>query len=106
MKRSLASIPQLYRNVRRWTEIIGVLSRYGLADWLDRFNIELIKDWLRAAEGQIIADQPPAVRIRMALTELGPTFIKFGQMLSTRPDVIGAEMADELSKLQSGAPGR
>ena len=104
MKRTLVSIPQLYRNVRRWTEIIGVLSRYGLADWLDRFNIDLIKDWLRAAEGEIIADQPHAVRIRMALTELGPTFIKFGQMLSTRPDVIGAEIADELSKLQSGAP--
>ena len=104
MKRSLASIPQLYRNVRRWTEIIGVLSRYGLADWLDRFNIDLIKDWLRAAQGEIIADQPHPVRIRMALTELGPTFIKFGQMLSTRPDVIGAEMADELSKLQSNAP--
>ena len=104
MKRSLTSIPQLYRNVRRWTEIIAVLSRYGLADWLDRFNIDLIKDWLTAAEGQIIADQPHAVRIRMALTELGPTFIKFGQILSTRPDVIGAEIADELSKLQSGAP--
>ena len=104
MKRTLTSIPQLYRNVRRWTEIISVLSRYGLADWLGRFNIDLIKDWLRAAEGEIIADQPYAVRVRMALTELGPTFIKFGQMLSTRPDVIGAEVADELAKLQSGAP--
>jgi len=104
MKRSLTSIPQLYRNVRRWTEIISVLSRYGLADWLGRFNVDLIKDWLRAAEGEIIANQSPAVRIRMALSELGPTFIKFGQMLSTRPDVIGAEIADELSKLQSGAP--
>ncbi len=104
MKRSIASIPQLYRNVRRWAEIIAVLSRYGLADWLSRFNIEMIRDWLRASEGQIIADQPNAVRIRLALTDLGPTFIKFGQMLSTRPDIVGAEIADELSMLQSNTP--
>ncbi len=104
MKRSIPSIPQLYRNFRRWADIVAVLSRYGLADWLSRFNIELIKDWLKAAEGEIIADQPHSVRIRLALTELGPTFIKFGQMLSTRPDIIGAEIADELSKLQADTP--
>ena len=104
MKRSIASIPQLYRNVRRWAEIITVLSRYGLADWLSRLNIDLIKDWLRAAEGEVIADQSYPVRIRMALAELGPTFIKFGQVLSTRPDIVGAEVAEELSKLQSDTP--
>ncbi len=104
MKRSLPSIPQLYRNVRRWAEIISVLSRYGLADWLSRLNIDLIKDWLKAAEGQPIADQPYPVRIRLALTELGPTFIKFGQVLSTRPDIVGAAIADELTNLQSNAP--
>ena len=104
MKRTIGSIPQLYRNVRRWTEIISVLSKYGLADWLGRFNIEMIRDWLRAAEGEIIADQTNPVRIRLALTELGPTFIKFGQMLSTRPDIVGAEIADELSRLQSDTP--
>lgn len=104
MKRSISSIPQLYRNVRRWAEIISVLSRYGLADWLSRLNIDLIKDWLRAAEGEVIADQPNGVRIRLALTELGPTFIKFGQILSTRPDIVGGEIADELSKLQSNTP--
>ena len=104
MKRSIPSIPQLYRNVRRWAEIISVLSRYGLADWLSRINVDLIKDWLRAAEGQVIADQSNAVRIRLAFTELGPTFINFGQVLSTRPDVVGPEIADELSKLQSNTP--
>lgn len=104
MKRTISSIPQLYRNVRRWAEIISVLSRYGLADWLSRLNIDLIKDWLRAAEGEVIADQPNGVRIRLALTELGPTFIKFGQILSTRPDVVGGEIADELAKLQSNTP--
>jgi ubiquinone biosynthesis protein len=104
MKRTITAIPHLYRNVRRWAEIIAVLSRYGLADWLSRLNIELVREWLTAAQGEVIADQPYVVRIRLAMTELGPTLIKFGQILSTRPDVVGAELADELSKLQSDAP--
>src|SRR5438132_1722314 len=39
-------------------------------------------------------------RIRLALLELGTTFVKLGQMLSTRPDLVGVALADELSKLQ------
>ncbi len=104
MKRSFTSIPQLYRNVKRWTEIISILSKYGLADWLGRLNIDWMKDWIRAPDGEIVSHQKQSVLIRLALTELGPTFIKFGQLLSTRPDLIGAELADELSQLQSNAP--
>ena len=40
MKRTIPSVPQLYRNVRRWTEIVSVLSKYGLADWLSQFHID------------------------------------------------------------------
>ena len=104
MKRSFTSIPQLYRNVKRWTEIISVLSKYGLADWLRRLNIDWMKDLIRAPDGELVSHQKKSVLIRMALTELGPTFIKFGQLLSTRPDLIGPELADELSQLQSDAP--
>ena len=42
MKISIATIPQIYRNVRRWREILSVLSKYGLADWLSRVNIEFV----------------------------------------------------------------
>ena len=97
----ITSIPQIYRNVRRWTEIVSVLSRYGLADWISRFNLEFAKDALKARDGEAIARHTREARIRMALTELGPTFIKLGQLLSTRPDVVGVELADELSALQS-----
>ncbi len=104
MKRTIPSIPQLYRNAMRWTEIASVLSKYGLAGWLGRFNIEFISDRLKAPDGEVLARLTQAKRVRLALTELGPTFIKFGQMLSTRPDLIGAELAAELTELQSKAP--
>lgn len=98
------AIPQLYRNLRRWAEIVAVLSRYGLADWLSRTNIDFLKNHLRAADGEIIARLSTPARIRLALTELGPTFIKLGQLLSTRPDLVGPELADELARLQTATP--
>lgn len=83
---------------------MSVLSKYGLADWLSRFNIDFITDLLRTSASESQSKLTHQARIRMALTELGPTFIKFGQLLSTRPDIIGQDLADELSKLQSDAP--
>ena len=57
--------------------------------------------WLRGSAGQNIVALSIPVRIRLALTELGTTFIKFGQMLSTRPDLVGQDVARELTRLQS-----
>ena len=90
--------------MRRWTEIVSVLSKYGLADWLSQFHIDFLTNLLGASEGQSQSNLTQQQRIRMALAELGPTFIKFGQLLSTRPDAIGQELAEELSKLQSDTP--
>ena len=104
MKSSFPSVPQLYRNVRRWTEIVSVMSKYGLADWLSRFNIDFITDLLHSKGSEAQSKLTHDARIRMALTELGPTFIKFGQLLSTRPDLIGPDLAEELSKLQTDTP--
>ena len=42
----IRSIPHIYRNVKRWTEIISVLSRYGLADWISQLNLDFVKDHL------------------------------------------------------------
>ena len=104
MKRKITSVPQLYRNVRRWTEIVSVMSKYGLADWMSRFHIDFLTDRLKTQDGAAQSQLTHNARIRMTLTELGPTFIKFGQLLSTRPDLIGLELALELEKLQSDAP--
>src|SRR5688572_4303630 len=98
------SIPSIYRNVKRWTEILSVLSKYGLADWLAQTNIEFVKDRLKAPDGEVLARLTREARIRLTLTELGPTFIKGGQLLSTRPDLVGKELAAELTQLQSCAP--
>lgn len=100
----IASIPQLYRNLRRWTEILSVLSKYGLADWISRLHIERFKDQLKDRHGQALARLTQEQRIRLALTELGPTFIKFGQLLSTRPDIVGVTLAEELRQLQRDTP--
>jgi ubiquinone biosynthesis protein len=100
----LASIPQIYRNVIRWREVLGVLSKYGLADWLSRLDIELGRGLLKGATGTGLVDLTHEQRIRLALTELGPTGIKLGQVLSTRPDVVGIGLATELEQLQSATP--
>lgn len=101
MKSPISTIPQLYRNVRRWTDILSVLSKYGLADWLSRTNIDFVKDRLKSPQGDILARESHEKRIRLAITELGPTFIKIGQLLSTRPDIVGVSLAEELQQLQS-----
>lgn len=96
----ISTIPQIYRNVNRLTEILSVLSKYGLADGISVLGPNFVKDLIKNREGEAIARHPRETRIRMAIEELGPTFIKLGQILSTRPDVVGLPLAHELRKLQ------
>lgn len=98
----ITTIPNVYRNVNRWGEIITILSKYGLADWVSRFDVALVKGFLKNRDGEKLSHLSRETRIRMAIEELGPTFIKFGQILSTRPDQVGMPLAQELQKLQTG----
>jgi ubiquinone biosynthesis protein len=100
----ISTIPKLYRNVRRWQEIIVVLRRYGLADWLSRLQLDFIRDWIKDESGIPLSSYSRESRVRMALTELGPTFIKLGQVLSLRPDLVGSALATELQLLQTQVP--
>jgi ubiquinone biosynthesis protein len=91
----------LLRNARRVGEIAAVLAKYGLADRLRWLDVDWIQGHLRSADGQRLGEQSHEARIRLALVELGTTFIKLGQVLSTRPDLVGHVLADELSLLQA-----
>lgn len=100
----ISTLPQFYRNVTRWQKILAVLSKYGLADWIAGLDFEFAKGFFKDRDGESLARHTREVRIRMAMTELGPTFIKLGQVLSTRPDLIGTELAAELTHLQTAVP--
>ncbi|MFM8572225.1 MAG: ABC1 kinase family protein [Pirellula sp.] len=100
----ITSIPRYYRNLKRWREIILILRRYGLADWLSRLRLDVIRDWIKDDQGVPLASYSREARVRMAFTELGPTFIKLGQVLSLRPDLVGSAQAAELQLLQSSVP--
>ena len=97
------------RNAKRLIQVLQVLVRHGFADILRRVGFE------RSLPGRILRRLhlmdapagPPATfgqRLRTALTELGPSFIKFGQVMSTRPDIVSLEVAGELSRLQDEVP--
>jgi len=91
----------------RLGKIIGVISRYRLDELVDarllhplpRFLFRIAPWHLRKSP-----DLPRGVRIRRSLEELGPVFIKFGQMLSTRRDLLPDDIANELAKLQDDVP--
>lgn len=97
----ITAIPQLYRNLRRWREILVVLRRYGLADWLSHFRKLPLRNLIKDAQGVPLTQYSREVRVRLALTELGPTFIKLGQILSARPDLVGPALAAELRLLHA-----
>ena len=96
----ITAIPQLYRNLKRWREILKVLRRYGLADWLSSFHLPF-RDALKDSRGVPLSNYSREERVRMALTDLGPTFIKLGQILAARPDLVGPELAEELKRLRA-----
>jgi ubiquinone biosynthesis protein len=100
----LSQLAKIDSNARRLKVILSLLGKYGLADWLKGIRLDWLQELMVTSDGQRIGDLPREVRIRLALTELGTTFIKLGQMLSTRADLVGPELADELKQLQSETP--
>lgn len=104
MRPSLTSHIHVGSHLVRAADVLGVLVKYGLANWLADSNWELARRVFKSHGGQVLADQSFEVRVRLALLDLGTTFVKLGQMMSTRPDVVGKPLADELSKLQGSNP--
>lgn len=97
-------IARLERHAKRLGEIATVLGKYGLADLFGGFDQPWLINRLKSSDGQVLSDFTTPARVRLALTELGTTFIKLGQMLSTRPDLVGGVLAAELAQLQANVP--
>jgi ubiquinone biosynthesis protein len=104
MAKSFLAVPSLSRHIGRVTEIVAVLSKYGLADWLARLDSRFVEQVARRTPLATPITSSHEARIRLAFTDLGTTFIKLGQMLSTRRDLIGTALANELCQLQSNVP--
>jgi ubiquinone biosynthesis protein len=89
----------------RLAKIISVVLRFGLDEFL--LTHERVR-WMRIPLNILLFlrnnKRPRAVRLRLALENLGPIFVKFGQLLSTRRDLMPSDIADELAKLQDQVP--
>lgn len=94
------------RNLRRLREISRILAKYGFAYAVIQLGIDRlipVSRWRARLRGPEHPLSPPE-RARLALGELGPTFIKLGQILSSRDDLLPPEYTRELRKLQDDAP--
>lgn len=89
------------KDLGRVSEILGVLTKHGFG----RLVIQAGLGRYVPEEDEIQGDKAHwTVRVRQALVELGPTFVKLGQVLSVRPDIIPARLAEELQQLQDRVP--
>lgn len=96
------------RDLGRLHEIGSVLVRYGFGDLVRRIGLagalERAGQALHWRQPEELAHLQPPARVRRALETLGPTFVKFGQVLSTRVDLFTPDWIAELSKLQNQTP--
>ena len=105
---NLLTFRRTYRNVNRVRQIVNVLLKYGFGKFIDQLHLNRFVPFRKRLRtfGQWPPLKSPTVpeRLRMAFAELGPSFIKLAQLLSTRPDLITRQFADEFKKLQDRVP--
>jgi ubiquinone biosynthesis protein len=99
----MTSNEQLSRT-SRLRQIVQVFTKYGLAESVTENMPEGMKKWFVNPDSQLLSQYSLADRLRMALTELGTTFIKLGQFMSTRDDLLDPPFIEALKKLQADTP--
>ena len=96
----MAFLLDTVRDLGRLREIAGVLARHGFGELLQRTGMGSLVPGKRTEPGEVRL----AVRIRLVLEELGPSFIKLGQLMSTRADLLPVDVITELKRLQDSVP--
>ena len=108
MIRKIGLIGRTYRHINRYSEIVTVLFKHGFGDLITNFQIEKYfdfgKKFISKKKNEKTTSLSRWKRIRMVLEELGPTFIKLGQIMSNRPDILPERLLIELEKLQDSVP--
>ncbi|NOQ18551.1 MAG: AarF/ABC1/UbiB kinase family protein, partial [Desulfobacterales bacterium] len=106
--RKIGVVGRTYRNLNRYRQILAVLFKYGFGDLIELLKIdqyiEVGLQLISKNRRNRVEKLSRAERVRMAFEELGPTYIKLGQILSTRPDLVPVDFTNELSKLQDNVP--
>jgi ubiquinone biosynthesis protein len=103
----IKNVVEIYHHLPRYREIFLTFFRYGFVDLMKFVHLQKL---LEIADRQLnpkneeLHRKPAAERFRMALEELGPTFVKFGQILSSRRDLFDETFFNELRKLQDAVP--
>ena len=106
---SVTSVTRSIRNAGRVAEITAALVEYGFDDFLIASGLDDLIFRGKRALGMVKKDEehtrkPQAERVRLVLERLGPTAVKIGQILSTRPDLVPPDWAAEFAKLQDDVP--
>jgi len=106
--RKIGVIGRTYRHLARYRQILAVLIKYGFGDLIELLRIdqyiEIGLQVLTQKRREPLDKRSRAERIRMAFEELGPTFIKLAQAVSSRPDLVPVDFVKELTKLQDKVP--
>jgi ubiquinone biosynthesis protein len=97
------------RSLKRYRQVLGILIKYGFGHIVEQLNIDYYLQLGKriislGTASRELERLTQAARFRLALEELGPTFIKLGQLLSTRPDILPLDVITELDKLQDHVP--
>ncbi|WP_420266055.1 ABC1 kinase family protein [Candidatus Magnetominusculus dajiuhuensis] len=103
----LLKIRKTYRNINRITQILNVLVKHGFGQFIEQLNLNGLipfRKRIKLLAGGVILESTVAVSLRQVFEELGPSFIKLAQILSSRPDLITERYATEFEKLQDEVP--